>query len=1064
MKYRAIVSRTRIKNLVWLRLFVLATIITCAAAVVHAQKKDNTTVAPQPAVAAKPGATTQHIRRITPQIPDANRFDPGKVFLENADKLVYNEHRSTEYRVLKGNVKFRRGNMTLACDSAYFYEASSSLDAFGHVVMVQADTMKVYCNRMHYYGDVEVAKLRHNVRVVNPSMTVTTDSLDYDMLNNVARYFGGGTVVDHDGTRITSVVGRYEQDTRKVQFTSNVNLVNSKIKLHTDVLDYDMNTRLATIEDKTEIVSLEDGNVIYTSSGTYNLATGQGTLYNRSTVKGRDGNTIVGDVMFYDRANDKGHAQGNVVLVDEKNKQTLRGDDVYYDRRTGQSHAQGNVVVTDDKNKQTLRGDEVFYDKRNDQSRAQGNVVITDEKNQQTLQGDEVVYDRRNNRGQAQGNVVLTDIKTNRVLKGDKMDYDRKNGIGHAKGNVVLTDPENKVILVGEVGYHNEKTNESYVTENALAREFSQKDTIYIHADTLRMINSDKKERLLIANKYVRFYRKDLQGVCDSAAVSEKDSILNMYRHAVVWSEGRQIYDMLNNVARYFGGGTVVDHDGTRITSVVGRYEQDTRKVQFTSNVNLVNSKIKLHTDVLDYDMNTRLATIEDKTEIVSLEDGNVIYTSSGTYNLATGQGTLYNRSTVKGRDGNTIVGDVMFYDRANDKGHAQGNVVLVDEKNKQTLRGDDVYYDRRTGQSHAQGNVVVTDDKNKQTLRGDEVFYDKRNDQSRAQGNVVITDEKNQQTLQGDEVVYDRRNNRGQAQGNVVLTDIKTNRVLKGDKMDYDRKNGIGHAKGNVVLTDPENKVILVGEVGYHNEKTNESYVTENALAREFSQKDTIYIHADTLRMINSDKKERLLIANKYVRFYRKDLQGVCDSAAVSEKDSILNMYRHAVIWSEGRQISGEEINVHVQDSTVDWATLPSNGLLIEHLGEEYYNQLSGRTMKAFFANQELRHLDVSGDVEAIFYPMENDSTYNKLVNANSAYLSIDLKPKQTVDKLKMWPDVSGTVVPLFMAKRSQLRIEKFRWFESIRPKDPYDVLVVSDEMRQIFGEAVAKRRTVVR
>ena len=701
VKYRAIVSRTRIKNLVWLRLFVLATMITCAAAVVHAQKKDNTTVAPQPAVAAKPGATTQHIRRITPQIPDANRFDPGKVFLENADKLVYNEHRSTEYRVLKGNVKFRRGNMTLACDSAYFYEASSSLDAFGHVVMVQADTMKVYCNRMHYYGDVEVAKLRHNVRVVNPSMTVTTDSLDYDMLNNVARYFGGGTVVDHDGTRITSVVGRYEQDTRKVQFTSNVNLVNSKIKLHTDVLDYDMNTRLATIEDKTEIVSLEDGNVIYTSSGTYNLATGQGTLYNRSTVKGRDGNTIVGDVMFYDRANDKGHAQGNVVLVDEKNKQTLRGDDVYYDRRTGQSHAQGNVVVTDDKNKQTLRGDEVFYDKRNDQSRAQGNVVITDEKNQQTLQGDEVVYDRRNNRGQAQGNVVLTDIKTNRVLKGDKMDYDRKNGIGHAKGNVVLTDPENKVILVGEVGYHNEKTNESYVTENALAREFSQKDTIYIHADTLRMINSDKKERLLIANKYVRFYRKDLQGVCDSAAVSEKDSILNMYRHAV---------------------------------------------------------------------------------------------------------------------------------------------------------------------------------------------------------------------------------------------------------------------------------------------------------------------------------------------------------------------------IWSEGRQISGEEINVHVQDSTVDWATLPSNGLLIEHLGEEYYNQLSGRTMKAFFANQELRHLDVSGDVETIFYPMENDSTYNKLVNANSAYLSIDLKPKQTVDKLKMWPDVSGTVVPLFMAKRSQLRIEKFRWFESIRPKDPYDVLVVSDEMRQIFGEAVAKRRTVVR
>jgi len=73
-------------------------------------------------------------------------------------------------------------------------------------------------------------------------------------------------------------------------------------------------------------------------------------------------------------------------------------------------------------------------------------------------------------------------------------------------------------------------------------------------------------------------------------------------------------------------------------------------------------------------------------------------------------------------------------------------------------------------------------------------------------------------------------------------------------------------------------------------------------------------------------------------------------------------------------------------------------------------------------------------------------------------------LLPKQKVDKIKMWPDVSGNVVPLFLAKKSQLRIDKFRWFESIRPKDPYDVLNVSEEMKQIFGEAVTKRRTMVR
>ena len=319
-------------------------------------------------------------------------------------------------------------------------------------------------------------------------------------------------------------------------------------------------------------------------------------------------------------------------------------------------------------------------------------------------------------------------------------------------------------------------------------------------------------------------------------------------------------------------------------------------------------------------------------------------------------------------------------------------------------------------------------------------------------------------ETLVGDVVYYDRKNEKGQAQGNVVMTDEKNQRTLKGDVVDYDRRTGEGKARGNVVLTDMKSKVILVGEVGYHNEKTKESYVTENALAREFSQKDTIYIHADTLRTVTVDDTTRLLIANKFVRFYRKDIQGVCDSAAVNENDSILNMYRHAIVWSDNRQISGEEINVHVQDSTVDWATLPQWGLIVEHIGEVYYNQLSGRKMHATFENKELRRLDVSGDVETLFFPMEKDSTYNKLINANSAYLSIDLKAKQEVEKIKMWPDVTGKVIPLFLARNSDLRLLKFRWYDSIRPKKPMDVLEVSQEMRQIFGEAVSTRRTIVK
>ena len=117
---------------------------------------------PQQPRAAKPGSKPERVSRITPQIPKANRYQKNKVFLENADRLSANEAISVDYQVLKGNVRFRRGDMYMFCDSAYFYDATSSLDAFGHVRMEQGDTLFVYADVLHYYGDDQLAQLRDN--------------------------------------------------------------------------------------------------------------------------------------------------------------------------------------------------------------------------------------------------------------------------------------------------------------------------------------------------------------------------------------------------------------------------------------------------------------------------------------------------------------------------------------------------------------------------------------------------------------------------------------------------------------------------------------------------------------------------------------------------------------------------------------------------------------------------------------------------------------------------------------------------------------------------------------
>ncbi len=393
-------------------------------------------------------------------------------------------------------------------------------------------------------------------------------------------------------------------------------------------------------------------------------------------------------------------------------------------------------------------------------------------------------------------------------------------------------------------------------------------------------------------------------------------------------------YEINSNVGYYFDGGTIVDNrNNTELSSAYGRYELDTKQAEFSRDVHLVNDRYEMFTDLLDYNTQSHIAHITSETLIVS--DSNTINTTNGWYNTSADDATLYERALITAKDGKTLLGDTVYYNRS----------------------------------------------------------------------------------------------------------------------------RNYGEARGNVVITDPGNKVILDGNYGYHDDNAHYSFVTGRARAREFSQKDTIYLHADTLcTLINHvvtdsvNDSVRVLRAFNQVRFYRNDVQGICDSLQLSEADTIINMYNHAVVWNLERQIFGDEINVHLNDSAADWATLPTGGFMAEHLGENYYDQLSGKKMKAWFEDKELRRLDVDGNVQVIMFPQEKDSTYNKMVNAESSFMRLNLKAKQEVDRITMWPEVSGRVTPLYLAKKSDMYLPQFQWYDALRPKTPDDIYDVSEELKQVM------------
>ena len=166
------------------------------------------------------------------------------------------------------------------------------------------------------------------------------------------------------------------------------------------------------------------------------------------------------------------------------------------------------------------------------------------------------------------------------------------------------------------------------------------------------------------------------------------------------------------------------------------------------------------------------------------------------------------------------------------------------------------------------------------------------------------------------------------------VLT--KRGTTLEGDTLFYDRKLGRGEAFGNMMLIDSVRQSTLSGDYGYYDQIVDSAYVTGRAMAMEYSRGDTLYMHGryitsvitvDTIKQPGIADSIAVMVPDTThiincwprVRFYRTDLQGLCDSMAFVERDSILHMHRNPIVWSENRQIFGNLINVHLNDSTVD-------------------------------------------------------------------------------------------------------------------------------------------------
>jgi lipopolysaccharide export system protein LptA len=383
-----------------------------------------------------------------------------------------------------------------------------------------------------------------------------------------------------------------------------------------------------------------------------------------------------------------------------------------------------------------------------------------------------------------------------------------------------------------------------------------------------------------------------------------------------------------------------------------------------------------------------------------------------------------------------TLLTDSLNYDRIYDLGYFFEGGTMMDEEN--VLTSDWGEYSPTTKDAVFNHDVKLVNPKF--ILTSDTLKYNTASKLATILGPSEIVNDENH--IYSERGTYNTNSEQAELLDRSVLTN--EGRRLTGDSLFYDRKKGYGEAFDNVVMNDTVNKSMLTGDYCFYNELTDSAFATKRAVAIDYSQGDSLFLHADTLMIVtynmNTDSVIREMRAFHKVRLYRTDVQGVCDSLVYNSKDSCATMYVDPVLWNENQQLLGEEIKIYMNDSTIDWAHIINQALAVEQKDSLRYNQITGREMKAYFEEGEMRRVEVIANLLMVYYPEESDGSLIGMDYGEGSLLHMFLREGK-MKKAIMIGKSNGVLYPLDQIPAGKDKLTTFVWLDNMRPKDKEDI-----------------------
>jgi len=447
-------------------------------------------------------------------------------------------------------------------------------------------------------------------------------------------------------------------------------------------------------------------------------------------------------------------------------------------------------------------------------------------------------------------------------------------------------------------------------------------------------------------------------------------------------------------------------HEGARLFCDSAHFFPQNNSLYAYGNVHMEQGDtIFLYGAWLYYDGNTKLVQVREK---VRLENKKVtLFTDSLNYDRISNIGYFFDGGLLVNEDHNVT------NELSSEYGQYSPQTKMADFKNdvklvhpKFVLTNQELLYNTTTGVADINCPTDIVADSG--YIFTDKGWYNSKTDQSQLLNRSYI---------------------------------LNNHRRLTGDTINYNSKTGVGEGFGHVVLIDTTQQITLKGNYGYSEEKTQYALMADSALMIEHSSKDTLYLHADTL-VARKDSVYNAVTAYHGVRFFRTDIQGVCDSLYYSTRDSVLSFYQKPVLWSEQQQLSGDFIQLHTKNNQADYLHIQKAAMVISMEQDSLYDQSSGKDLKAFFDSAQVKRVFIDGNAETIYLPRD-DSKKKEIIGLNhleGSSLNLFIENKK-MKKLVVWPEPKGKFYPLNLLPSDARYLKNFVWHDAIRPKNPEDV-----------------------